>query len=173
MNYGKLIKKKRTELGIKQKEMAKVIGISTPYLSDIETNKKIPSKALTFKIDDFLEKKRRKEKKKLEIDNEMTNEKKYTKRELKEMEQEIIETYELMRIEKNPFSKIAVIQRSLIEINKVMEENMIILETALEPLNEIISKKLKRPLKTTIKNFEKNKKKLENLLTNEYLIEED
>ena len=78
-----------------------------------------------------------------------------------------------MRIEKNPFSKIAVIQRSLIEINKVMEENMIILETALEPLNEIISKKLKRPLKTTIKNFEKNKEKLENLLTNEHLIEED
>ena len=173
MNYGKLIKKKRTELGIKQKEMAKVIGISTPYLSNIETNKKIPSKTLMFKIDDFLEKKRRKEKKKLEIDNEMTNEKKYTKRELKEMEQEIIETYELMRIEKNPFSKIAVIQRSLIEINKVMEENMIILETALEPLNKIISKKLKRPLKTTIKNFEKNKEKLENLLTNEHLIEED
>jgi len=173
MNYGKLIKKKRTELGIKQKEMAKVIGISTPYLSNIETNKKIPSKTLTFKIDDFLEKKRRKKKKKLETDNEMTNEKKYTKRELKEMEQEIIETYELMRIEKNPFSKIAVIQRSLIEINKVMEENMIILETALEPLNEIISKKLKRPLKTTIKNFEKNKEKLENLLTNEHLIEED
>jgi putative ATP-dependent nuclease subunit A len=173
MNYGKLIKKKRTELGIKQKEMAKVIGISTPYLSNIETNKKIPSKTLMFKIDDFLEKKRRKEKKKLEIDNEMTNEKKYTKRELKEMEQEIIETYELMRIEKNPFSKIAVIQRSLIEINKVMEENMIILETALEPLNKIISKKLKRPLKTTIKNFEKNKERLENLLTNEHLIEED
>lgn len=173
MNYGKLIKKKRTELGIKQKEMAKVIGISTPYLSNIETNKKIPSKTLMFKIDDFLEKKRRKEKKKLEIDNEMTNERKYTKRELKEMEQEIIETYELMRIEKNPFSKIAVIQRSLIEINKVMEENMIILETALEPLNKIISKKLKRPLKTTIKNFEKNKERLENLLTNEHLIEED
>ena len=89
------------------------------------------------------------------------------------MEQEIIETYELMRMEKNPFSKIAVIQRSLIEINKVIEENMIILETALEPLNEIISKKLKRPLKTTIKSFEKNKEKLEKLLANEYLIEED
>ena len=83
MNYGKLIKKKRTELGIKQKEMAKVIGISTPYLSNIETNKKIPSKTLTFKIDDFLEKKRRKKKKKLETDDEMTNEKKYKKRELK------------------------------------------------------------------------------------------
>ena len=89
------------------------------------------------------------------------------------MEQEIIETYELMRIEKNPFSKIAVIQRSLIEINKVMEENMIILETTLEPLNQIISKKIERPLKTTIKNFEKNKEKLKKILINEFLIEED
>lgn len=174
MNYGELIKKKRTELGIKQKEMAKDIGVSIPYLSNIETNKKIPSKILELKINNFLEKKeRKKNKKKLKTDVKSTQEKKYTKQELKEMEQEIIETYELMRMEKNPFSKIAVIQRSLIEINKVIEENMIILETALEPLNEIISKKLKRPLKTTIKNFEKNKEKLENLLTNEYLIEED
>lgn len=174
MNYGKLIKKKRTELGIKQKEMAKAIGISTPYLSNIETNKKIPSKTLASKIEDFLEKKLRKEKKKkLEIDVESMSEKKYTKRELKEMEQEIIETYDLMQIEKNPFSKIAAIQRSLIEINKVMEENIIILETILEPLNQNILKKLKRPLKTTIKNFEKNKEKLEKLLANEYLIEED
>ena len=174
MNYGELIKKKRTELGIKQKEMAKDIGVSIPYLSSIETNKKIPSKILELKINNFLEKKeRKKNKKKLKTDVKSTQEKKYTKQELKEMEQEIIETYELMRMEKNPFSKIAVIQRSLIEINKVIEENMIILETALEPLNEIISKKLKRPLKTTIKNFEKNKEKLENLLTNEHLIEED
>ena len=159
MNYGELIKKKRTELGIKQKEMAKDIGVS---------------KILELKINNFLEKKeRKKNKKKLKTDVKSTQEKKYTKQELKEMEQEIIETYELMRMEKNPFSKIAVIQRSLIEINKVIEENMIILETALEPLNEIITKKLKRPLKTTIKNFEKNKEKLENLLTNEHLIEED
>ena len=63
MNYGKLIKKKRTELGIKQKEMAKDIGISTPYLSNIETNKKIPSKTLASKIEDFLEKKTKKRKK--------------------------------------------------------------------------------------------------------------
>ena len=35
MNYGELIKKKRTELGIKQKEMAKDIGVSIPYLSNI------------------------------------------------------------------------------------------------------------------------------------------
>lgn len=174
MNYGELIKKKRTELGIKQKEMAKDIGVSIPYLSNIETNKKIPSKILELKINNFLEKKeRKKNKKKLKTDVKSTQEKKYTKQELKEMEQEIIETYELMRMEKNPFSKIAVIQRSLIEINKVIEENMIILETALEPLNEIITKRLKRPLKTTIKNFEKNKEKLENLLTNEHLIEED
>ena len=167
MNYGELIKKKRTELGIKQKEMAKDIGVSIPYLSNIETNKKIPSKILELKINNFLEKKeRKKNKKKLKTDVKSTQE-------LKEMEQEIIETYELMRMEKNPFSKIAVIQRSLIEINKVIEENMIILETALEPLNEIITKRLKRPLKTTIKNFEKNKEKLENLLTNEHLIEED
>ena len=174
MNYGELIKKKRTELGIKQKEMAKDIGVSIPYLSNIETNKKIPSKILELKINNFLEKKeRKKNKKKLKTDVKSTQEKKYTKQELKEMEQEIIETYELMRMEKKPFSKIAVIQRSLIEINKVIEENMIILETALEPLNEIITKRLKRPLKTTIKNFEKNKEKLENLLTNEHLIEED
>ena len=58
MNYGELIKKKRTELGIKQKEMAKDIGISIPYLSNIETNKKIPSKILELKINSFLKKKK-------------------------------------------------------------------------------------------------------------------
>ena len=154
MNYGDLIKKERKKIGFKQKDLAKRIGISTSYLCNIEKNNRIPSEKIKRKIERIFRKQ-------------------YTKKELKEMEQEIIETYELMRIEKNPFSKIAVIQRSLIEINKVMEENMIILETTLEPLNQIISKKIERPLKTTIKNFEKNKEKLKKILINEFLIEED
>lgn len=167
MNYGDFIKKERKKIGFSQKEIANKIGISTSYLCNIEKNNRIPSQKIKNKIERILKKQYN------SLNDEKNREKKYTKKELKEMEQEIIETYELMRIEKNPFSKIAVIQRSLIEINKVMEENMIILETTLEPLNQIISKKIERPLKTTIKNFEKNKEKLKKFLINEFLIEED
>lgn len=171
MNYGDSIKKERKKIGFKQKDLAKRIGISTSYLCNIEKNNRIPSEKIKSKIERIFKKQYNSlNDEKIE---EKNREKKYTKKELKEMEQEIIETYELMRIEKNPFSKIAVIQRSLIEINKVMEENMIILETTLEPLNQIISKKIERPLKTTIKNFEKNKEKLKKFLINEFLIEED
>lgn len=43
MNIGKSIKLLRTMLNIKQKELAKNIGVSSNYLSMIEANKREPS----------------------------------------------------------------------------------------------------------------------------------
>ena len=43
MNIGKTIKALRKERGIRQIEMCKSLGVTQPYLSQIETGAKIPS----------------------------------------------------------------------------------------------------------------------------------
>lgn len=88
----------------------------------------------------------------------------YTKEQLKEYEQEIIETYDLMRDEKSDFSKIASINRELININKMLEESFLKLELLFEEDNDFLKKKIRRPLLSTIKNLEFKKGKLEDLV---------
>ena len=162
MNYGDLIKKERKKIGFKQKDFAKRIGISTSYLCNIEKNNRIPSEKIKSKIERIFKKQYNSlNNEKIEKKN---REKKYTKKELKEMEQEIIETYELMRDERNVFSKIASTNRELIKINKTLEESFLKLDLLLDEKNAFFWKKIKRPLKATKNNLKRKEKKLSNIL---------
>ena len=162
MNYGDFIKKERKKIGFSQKEMASKIGISTSYLCNIEKNNRIPSQKIKNKIEIIFKKKQG-----FQNNNKAKNkqqEKKYTKKELKEMEQEIIETYELMRDEKNVFSKIASVNRELIKINRTLEESFIKLDLLLNEKNTFFFEKIRRPLKTTKNNLKRKEKILSNKL---------
>lgn len=162
MNYGDLIKKERKKIGFKQKDLAKRIGISTSYLCNIEKNNRIPSEKIKSKIERIFKKQYNSlNDEKIEKKN---REKKYTKKELKEMEQEIIETYELMRDERNIFSKIASTNRELIKINKTLEESFLKLDLLLDEKNAFFWKKIKRPLKATKNNLKRKEKKISNML---------
>lgn len=162
MNYGDLIKKERKKIGFKQKDLAKRIGISTSYLCNIEKNNRIPSEKIKSKIERIFKKQYNSlNDEKIEKKN---REKKYTKKDLKEMEQEIIETYELMRDERNIFSKIASTNRELIKINKTLEESFLKLDLLLDEKNAFFWKKIKRPLKATKNNLKRKEKKISNML---------
>ncbi len=53
-NYRTLIKQKRTEKKLTQKEVSKLIGISRSYFSDIENGRSVPSGRVLLKINEVL-----------------------------------------------------------------------------------------------------------------------
>ena len=55
MNYRELIRKKREEKGISQNQLAKLLGISQPYMNQIETGSRNPTLPLLMKICAILE----------------------------------------------------------------------------------------------------------------------
>lgn len=55
MNYRELIRKKREEKGISQNQLAKLLGISQPYMNQIETGSRNPTLPLLMKICVILE----------------------------------------------------------------------------------------------------------------------
>ncbi|WP_294472343.1 helix-turn-helix transcriptional regulator [uncultured Intestinimonas sp.] len=55
MDYRELIRKKREEKGISQNHLAKLLGISQPYMNQIETGRRNPTLPLLMKICDILE----------------------------------------------------------------------------------------------------------------------
>jgi transcriptional regulator with XRE-family HTH domain len=54
MSIGKIIKKRRQEIGMKANELAQQIGVSQSFLSNIENDLKIPRFLLLHKISDSL-----------------------------------------------------------------------------------------------------------------------
>lgn len=163
MNIGLQIKLIRKKYKLSQTNLGDILNISNQMISKIETNKVNPSKKIIDKIyNEF----------KIHIklnDDVIQTPKTYTKDQLKEYEKEIVETYELIRDEKNKFSKIASINRTIIDLNIHLEEKMLVLESLCSDINEDILIKILNPLKTTRKNLEKNLKKI-NLFINDQTI---
>lgn len=54
IHYSNLVKKKRKELKMTQEEVARKIGISRSYLSDIENGKSFPSGRVLLKINNVI-----------------------------------------------------------------------------------------------------------------------
>lgn len=54
-DYRKVIKEKREQLGISQNKLAKRIGITQPFMNEIESGRKSPSVEVLFKICDALD----------------------------------------------------------------------------------------------------------------------
>ena len=92
----------RKKYKISQQEMAEILGVSQSYLSKIEKGNLHISSKLEKKMKLFFIK---------------TNSNKKTS----EIEKEIIETYDLIRNDNNIYSRIADINRILIDLNKELE----------------------------------------------------
>lgn len=54
MNFGKNCKKLRSELGLTQSDLADKVGVRPPMINFIESEKKIPSLALSLEIANVL-----------------------------------------------------------------------------------------------------------------------
>lgn len=194
MEIGKIFLKYRKKIGYSLVQMGEKIGYSKSQISYVEkTNKasekiikrflenikEINEKEKTFLLSNAKRKTKTKKinkknikyekaykeiKKKTKLTLPKNIKKHYTKEQLKEYEQEIIETYDLMRNEKNVFSKIASVNRELINLNKMLEESFLKLDLLIEEEDEFFKRKIRRPLQTTIKNLTIKTEKLKNIV---------
>ena len=157
MNISRSLKILRKKYNLTQKSLAEALGLSRQMIYLMENNKaKASKKTINLLI------------KKFPTDFEK-QEKKYTKKEISEFEREILETYEIMRNENNIFSKIAAINRVLIDLNKELEGKMLILDTLItDDIN--IKNKIKNPIKTTLKNLKKYQTHLEEILDDSFIL---
>ena len=160
MDIANILKIIRKKYKLTQKEIAKIIGVSHQTISLIERGDyKASKKTVNSLIKNFT----------LEF-----KEKTYSKKEITEFEKEVLETYELLREEKNPFSAIASFKRSLINLNQEISKTSININTLEEnPEFKKISIRLKRPIKTTLKYLDLIKNQLIDILNDDYIILEE
>ena len=50
MNYREMIRKKRIERGLSQNKLAKLVGITQPFMNEIESGRKSPSVEVLIRI---------------------------------------------------------------------------------------------------------------------------
>ncbi|CAL7878760.1 helix-turn-helix transcriptional regulator [Fusobacterium necrophorum] len=161
MDIEKISKNLRKKYKMTQKDLAKILGISHQTISLLERGKYYPSKKI---IDSFIK----------NFPLEFT-EKKAPEFKLEQFEKEILETYELLRESKNPYTAIASFRRVLIDLNQSISESSIIINTLQGNNNfrETIPR-IKRPIKTTLKYLETITNQLKDIIDSDYLqIEED
>lgn len=163
MEVSKILKNIRKKKNLTQRELGNILGISNQMVSKIENSIAIPSKILTKKIIDL-------------FPDEFYPfiEKKYSKINIKEFEKEIMETYELLREENNPYTAIASFRRNLIKLNQEISETSININTLQGNDNfKYTIPKIKRPIKTTIKYLESITNQLKEIIDDDYLKIED
>nr|DAW48758.1 MAG TPA: Helix-turn-helix XRE-family like protein [Caudoviricetes sp.] len=160
MDIANILKIIRKKYKLTQKEIAKIIGVSHQTISLIERGDyKASKKTVNSLIKNFP----------LEF-----KEKNYSKKEINEFEKEVLETYEMLREEKNPFTAIASFKRSLINLNQEISKTSININTLEEnPDFKKISIRLKRPIKTTLKYLELIKNQLNDIINTDYIIIEE
>lgn len=158
-----MLKKIRVKKNLTQRDVGEILGISNQMVSKIESGNTSVSKNLVKKIiENFPE------------EFSIIKEKKYTKKEINEFEKEILETYEMLREENNPFTAIASFKRSLINLNQEISKTSININTLEEnPDFKKISIRLKRPIKTTLKYLELIKNQLNDIINTDYIIIEE
>ena len=145
------LKKIRKNLNLTQKDFAKILKTSQSQISLYEKGIKTIPENLKASIDSLL-----------------------SKKEISEFEKEILETYEMLREENNPFTAIASFKRSLINLNQEISKTSININTLEEnPDFKKISTRLKRPIKTTLKYLELLKNQLNDILNDDYIMIEE
>ena len=100
------LKKIRKNLNLTQKDFAKILKTSQSQISLYEKGIKTIPENLKASIDSLL-----------------------SKKEISEFEKEILETYEMLREENNPFTAIASFKRSLINLNQEISKTSININT--------------------------------------------
>ena len=162
MNISSSLKILRKKYNLTQKSLAEALGLSRQMIYLMENNKaKASKKTINLLIKKF-------------PTDFGKQEKKYTKKEINEFEKEILETYEMLREENNPFTAIASFKRSLINLNQEISKTSININTLEEnPDFKKISIRLKRPIKTTLKYLELIKNQLNDIINTDYIIIEE
>ena len=96
---------------------------------------------------------------------------KYTKSQLKEYEKEIIDTYDYMRADERFLTRIARIQRELIDLNTDLDKRITEIEFLIKDDDIQVLDRLERPLRTTLKRIESQKLRLQEILNPSLEIE--
>ena len=99
------------------------------------------------------------------------SERKYTKSQLKEYEKEIIDTYDYMRADERFLTRIARIQRELIDLNTDLDKRITEIEFLIKDDDIQVLDRLERPLRTTLKRIESQKLRLQEILELDFNIE--
>ena len=99
------------------------------------------------------------------------SERKYTKSQLKEYEKEIIDTYDYMRADERFLTRIARIQRELIDLNTDLDKRITEIEFLIKDDDIQVLDRLERPLRTTLKRIESQKLRLQEILNPSLEIE--
>ena len=99
------------------------------------------------------------------------SERKYTKSQLKEYEKEIIDTYNYMRADERFLTRIARIQRELIDLNTDLDKRITEIEFLIKDDDIQVLDRLERPLRTTLKRIESQKLRLQEILNPSLEIE--
>ena len=99
------------------------------------------------------------------------SERKYTKSELKEYEKEIVETYDYIRADERFLTRVARIQRELIDLNTEMDKRITEIEFLIKDNDTEVISRIQRPLRTTLKRLENQKNRLKEILSPSLEIE--
>ena len=99
------------------------------------------------------------------------SERKYTKSQLKEYEKEIIDTYDYIRADERFLTRVARIQRELIDLNTEMDKRITEIEFLIKDDDIQVLDRLERPLRTTLKRIESQKLRLQEILELDFNIE--
>ena len=167
MRVGEIVKKYRVENNLTQKEMGDILGIDKRRISDIENKNRISSKvALEFLVN-F--KTKSSEKKIIEEQTNIQVEKVKENRGQRKIkietdvftEKEILNTYNFIRKEYLPLSKVADINRNLIDMSIEVESRIIKIEKSLDFSDDELKYKVRRAIRTTVKRLKKNIRELE------------
>lgn len=162
MDIANILKIIRKKYKLTQKDLGETIGVSHQTISSIERG---AYKASKKTINSLI--------KKFPLDFE-SQEKKYTKKEINDFEKEILDTYEILKEQNNPFTAIASFKRSLIDLNQEISKTSININALEEnPDFKKISIRLKRPIKTTLKYLDLIKNQLIDILNDDYIMIEE
>ena len=99
------------------------------------------------------------------------SERKYTKSQLKEYEREIIDTYDYIRADERFLTRVARIQRELIDLNIDLDKRITEIEFLIKDDDIQVLNRLERPLRTTLKRIESQKLRLKEILSPSLEIE--
>ena len=99
------------------------------------------------------------------------SERKYTKSQLKDYEKEIVDTYDYIRADERILTRVARIQRELIDLNTDLDKRITEIEFLLKDDDIQVLDRLERPLRTTLKRLESQKNRLKEISSPSFEIE--
>lgn len=179
IDIGGIISRHRKNREMTQKELAKVLGVSSNHLSLIENNKKGISKKLLGKLKNIFEFSVDENEvlsssvKRLIINREMISRIKEKERELEKKEMELIDTYDFIREHHLTLSKKAAVNNLLINYFSETEKLITDLELKLINENSEFVEGIRPVVRTTMKKIGKKLVEIENVIEPITIIKEN